>query len=300
MTRRIAYAVHWLALAAFLVIPFLPWAYRPAAPFFEIVLQLDPGRIDYGAALSRALLVTWVLVFVLLQAPGIVERLLRDAWGSWRSIAGMTVTIGLMGLFIGLFLAAGVNPFFRSLMTADQLYPVIYREDHLMENLTSASLFLTAVFLAIAAMRQRSRSTAAAAILVLLAITAFFLAGEEISWGQRVFGWQSAGVFDRYNVQKETNFHNLLTPRTLLYGVAWTMAALTLLSVYAERVAAAFPGVGLAYLIPSAGIRLSIILTALTNGVIAHRELTEEVMAWLLLWYSLEMARPHTARSSTA
>ena len=39
---------------------------------------------------------------------------------------------------------------------------------------------------------------------LLLGILFFFLFGEEISWGQRIFGW--AG-FDS-NVQGETNFHN--------------------------------------------------------------------------------------------
>lgn len=36
-----------------------------------------------------------------------------------------------------------------------------------------------------------------------------FGAGEEISWGQRIFNIESSEFFKGNNVQKETNFHNL-------------------------------------------------------------------------------------------
>lgn len=42
---------------------------------------------------------------------------------------------------------------------------------------------------------------------LLLALTMFFGAGEEISWGQRIFGWETPP--DSINVQGETNIHNL-------------------------------------------------------------------------------------------
>jgi hypothetical protein len=36
--------------------------------------------------------------------------------------------------------------------------------------------------------------------------------GEEISWGQRIFGWDSFGIFNEYNYQNETNAHNFFNP----------------------------------------------------------------------------------------
>jgi hypothetical protein len=33
--------------------------------------------------------------------------------------------------------------------------------------------------------------------------------GEEISWGQRIFGWNTPETWTDINAQKETNFHNL-------------------------------------------------------------------------------------------
>ena len=41
------------------------------------------------------------------------------------------------------------------------------------------------------------------------ALLFLFGAGEEISWGQRIFGIESGEFFQGNNLQKETNFHNL-------------------------------------------------------------------------------------------
>ena len=43
----------------------------------------------------------------------------------------------------------------------------------------------------------------------LLACIFLFVAGEEISWGQRIFHVQSSHWFQQNNAQQETNFHNM-------------------------------------------------------------------------------------------
>ncbi len=52
------------------------------------------------------------------------------------------------------------------------------------------------------------------AILSLIVISGILILifGEEISWGQRIFGWESSGVFNEYNFQNETNLHNFFNP----------------------------------------------------------------------------------------
>lgn len=42
-----------------------------------------------------------------------------------------------------------------------------------------------------------------------LAVLMFLCAGEEISWGQRIFGWHTPAGWSEANVQSETNIHNL-------------------------------------------------------------------------------------------
>ena len=36
--------------------------------------------------------------------------------------------------------------------------------------------------------------------------------GEELSWGQQIFRWDSFGVFSEYSYQNETNVHNFFNP----------------------------------------------------------------------------------------
>ena len=54
-----------------------------------------------------------------------------------------------------------------------------------------------------------------------LVIGLIFFAGEEISWGQNWFGWNTSNFFTNYNDQLETNFHNISSwldqkPKTIL------------------------------------------------------------------------------------
>ena len=43
-----------------------------------------------------------------------------------------------------------------------------------------------------------------------LAVLSLLAAGEEISWGQRLFGFQTGESLKKLNYQHETNLHNLM------------------------------------------------------------------------------------------
>jgi hypothetical protein len=45
--------------------------------------------------------------------------------------------------------------------------------------------------------------------MALLAVLFFMAFGEEISWGQRLFGWETPASLAAVNMQSETNLHNL-------------------------------------------------------------------------------------------
>ena len=60
-----------------------------------------------------------------------------------------------------------------------------------------------------------------AAWVALAATASFYIAGEEASWGQHIFGWQTPAFWAAVNDQGETNLHNLSSwldqkPRALL------------------------------------------------------------------------------------
>jgi hypothetical protein len=76
----------------------------------------------------------------------------------------------------------------------------------------------------------------------LLALAAFYVVMEEISWGQRLAGWESPAFFAAHNIQGETNLHNFLTgPHSTLlkdvieYGLAIALVGYGLLYPLALR-----------------------------------------------------------------
>jgi hypothetical protein len=89
--------------------------------------------------------------------------------------------------------------------------PVYYgllREDHPIEWLQFAFCLLAAVAAALAVSGlARRRRWAHAAVMAMMALGCLGLAGEEISWGQRVFGFVGSVVEN--NRQGELNLHNV-------------------------------------------------------------------------------------------
>ncbi|MCA1963086.1 MAG: hypothetical protein LDL31_03965 [Prosthecobacter sp.] len=82
------------------------------------------------------------------------------------------------------------------------------REQGLLENLT-ALLLLAALVLFLRSF-SASRGTGLWRIWLLgLACGAFFFLGEEVSWGQHYFGWQTPEPLRSLNRQGEVNLHNL-------------------------------------------------------------------------------------------
>ncbi len=82
-------------------------------------------------------------------------------------------------------------------------------EDGPVETVGAAFFLLAALLMFIdwrrsgGAGRPRLHGLGALALLLLVC------AGEEISWGQRIFGWKPPPVIAEHNLQGETNLHNL-------------------------------------------------------------------------------------------
>lgn len=91
------------------------------------------------------------------------------------------------------------------------------REDRLVEW-SSATIFFAAFALrARAALRTRRPFDG------LVALFCLFVAGEEISWGQRLIGFESPAFFLDHNRQEETTLHNFAD----VFGKPkWTLVAM--------------------------------------------------------------------------
>ena len=83
-------------------------------------------------------------------------------------------------------------------------------ERGIIENLAPLIL-LPAIFCGIAMWRRRRAfpSSWIAVWFVLHGLGAFFFAGEEISWGQHFFSWQTPAMIGELNDQNETILHNM-------------------------------------------------------------------------------------------
>lgn len=87
------------------------------------------------------------------------------------------------------------------------------REDGPFENVTAIFYGAAAVVFGILARRGLFPKTSTRgwghAFLVAWALGAFFIMGEEISWGQRIFGLETPDTIKALNIQDEFNIHNL-------------------------------------------------------------------------------------------
>ncbi len=83
------------------------------------------------------------------------------------------------------------------------------REDGVLEWLTVACFVAGGIVALGCAVRFfRSRRKVYGWLYVVVFVLALVVAGEEVSWGQRIFGWQTPEAF-AVNRQNETNLHNL-------------------------------------------------------------------------------------------
>jgi len=106
-----------------------------------------------------------------------------------------------------------------SLVMKTQFRPVfrwVTAEDSILEWGQFLFVFVSAVIFARTGLRLlRSGQHVVGLLYMFLGLAAFFVSGEEISWGQRVFGWGTPDTLDAVNHQGETNVHNIRTVQTL-------------------------------------------------------------------------------------
>ncbi len=109
-------------------------------------------------------------------------------------------------------------------------------EDGVIEWLTVLALAATSVVCIYRAITLRGeRSTLFIAMTFLLGAVFLFGAGEEISWGQRIFNTESPEFFQQHNAQGETNLHNLVVGgkklNKLIFGIGLHLVLLIYLLI---------------------------------------------------------------------
>lgn len=141
--------------------------------------------------------------------PGLSRRLLQASIQSMREDA---VAWGVPGrLAAALFVAPLAGAIGVAASFADRpLFRFLTREDSLLEWSQFAA-YAAAAALAIMCWRALTRAGnhRGALAYLLFALGCLFVAGEEISWGQRIFGWGTPAALEHVNNQRETTVHNM-------------------------------------------------------------------------------------------
>ena len=114
-------------------------------------------------------------------------------------------------------------PYFWKVTNIDE--DVLYAENGIIELGTAVFLFV-GIYYAFRALRLSGGCRILFYWIILLLLGSIYFAGEELSWGQHLFGWETHETWKAVNDQGETNIHNVSAvfdqwPRFLL-----TMAVL--------------------------------------------------------------------------
>ncbi len=151
-----------------------------------------------------------------------IEKFNRDAeeWGLSRRSA-LVIALLPISLMLAMTIITAL-----AVPRTSPLRPVfrwITAEDSLLE--WSQFLFILAaclLFTWLGLQLIRSGHRGIGWLYLLAAAGALLVAGEEISWGQRVFGWGTPEALDALNHQGETNIHNI-RPVQRAFGYAVLM-----------------------------------------------------------------------------
>ena len=136
-------------------------------------------------------------LFVLLIFLITYERFLCHNIGvNWGGVA--TFYTGMYG-----------NEFYKFLCLDNGLNTFdIWEESKSIENLQALFLLISIFLLFLTSIKIKNTNKNIFYFLILHCLGLVFFLGEEISWGQHIFGWESPTLFMEYNNQGETNLHN--------------------------------------------------------------------------------------------
>lgn len=148
----------------------------------------------------------------------------------------------------------------------------IGQEDGLVEYATALIFLGCAVGAALVARQVPRRSYRVTHML--LAVGFVFFVGEEISWGQRLFGFGAPETLKTYNVQDETNLHNLFgyaADHLFIAGVFCYGVGLPLLRAWHPFWDRLFDRLGLP--LPSPGLAIGFLIVSLFHDWTVYRVL---------------------------
>ena len=134
--------------------------------------------------------------------------------------------------YLFLFLVFGIGIYYANtdLQYFDEFYT---KEDGFAEYGTAFLLFCSSVLLISRFIkRQKYKKNLWKLGILAIALVFIFGAGEEISWGQRIFNIESSEFFKENNAQAETNLHNLVVDGKKVNKIIFSQLLTAILVIY--------------------------------------------------------------------
>ena len=128
---------------------------------------------------------------------------IKTPWGS------ITPKVDLFPIYYLMFIYGFIYilPFGKSLIGISW-FDFLRSEDGPLEWIQFFQYFFSSILSVFIFIKSRNKKSFGILIWLILAIACFMVAGEEISWGERITGF-SLNSISEINVQGETNLHNL-------------------------------------------------------------------------------------------
>ncbi len=144
-----------------------------------------------------------------------------------KLISGIEILISAaMFIFVGYGLYLGFTQ-------GEERFLLYVQEDGFIENMTALFLFFCSFVCLYRVFEYRKmKKNLWVLTYVILAVLFFFAGGEEISWGQRIFGIQSSEFFLEHNKQAETNLHNMIVAGKNLNKLIFAAPMFIVLTIY--------------------------------------------------------------------
>ncbi len=233
---------------------------------------LEVAGLRVLAGIFAALCLAWAIFGTRIAATGWYRAMLARPSGlppayhayQRRSVnASLLAILALTGL-LGLYVVYGMG-----LLGRETTF-LINREDGVIETVQALLILLAAILSATIAWRLPGRGPMVF-MHAFLALLFFLMFGEEISWGQRIFGIETPEGMSAINVQNEINIHNsfgyLFDHLFILCFFLWGVAV-PVLDAAAPVFRGLFRSIGLP--VPSRGLAIGMLLATLIQPVLVQ------------------------------
>lgn len=272
--------IRWFGLALGLIVFLINWIFsvidfNSYIKFVELNFSRD-GIISSPEKVINTVLIRIILmsvIWIAITSKSTVESLYKS------SMLNRFLYFLVFVLFASYYLVRGI-------------YPHLYMEDGFFESLTAVFAIIASLLCLISIYYNNDH-----ALIKLVLFILFFLFGmEEISWGQRIFDWNTPDALSAINHQNETTIHNIFNPNFhLLYPLFNLFFGFLILSSIKlrKKIAAWLKIKKYMHFVPSHEFKLYgfiFILLSLQSYFYSHDgELTEEIFSVFILAYTVNL-----------